>query len=63
MLFEVAKGMVRKVPYTKLVLMDLDLHPYLAALLVAALYMVGYATRVPQKGNNIEMTERSLRIS
>lgn len=47
MLFNVAKGMVCKVPVTKLVLMGMDLCSYLAALLVTAFYKVGNAIRVP----------------
>lgn len=51
MLFNIAKGMVRKEHLTKLVLMDSDLHSYLAALLVAVVYKAGNSIRVLQKGN------------
>lgn len=47
MIFDIAKDMMYKVPLTKLVLMDLDLHPYLTVLLDAALYKVGDAIKVP----------------
>lgn len=36
--FDVIKGMEQKVPFTKLLQMDLDMCPYLAILLVAVLY-------------------------
>lgn len=45
-LFDIAKGMARKVLLIKLVLMDLDLDPYLAVLLVAVLYKARDAIRV-----------------
>ena len=37
LLFDVARGMARRVPLTKLVELDGDVRPYLAALMVAAL--------------------------
>lgn len=46
-LFNISKGMAHKVPLSILVQMDSYLHSYLAALLVAALYKVGDAIRVP----------------
>lgn len=47
MLFDVAKGLARRVPLTKLVSMDSDLRPYLAALMVSALHRAGGALIVP----------------
>lgn len=41
MIFDIAKGMVCKMPLIKLVLMDSDLCPYLAEFLVIVLYKVG----------------------
>lgn len=58
MLFDIAKGMVHKVPLTKVVLMDSDLHLYLAALLVAVLYKAGNAICIPKKGNIIALTKK-----
>lgn len=58
MFFDVVKGMIHKVPVTKLVLKDLDLHPYLAVLLVAVFYKSGDAIRVTQKGNGVLLTEK-----
>lgn len=46
MIFNIAKGMARKVPLTKLVLMDSNLQGYLATLLVVALYKMGDTKRV-----------------
>ena len=37
LLFDVARGLARRVPLTKLVELDGDVRPYLAALMVAAL--------------------------
>lgn len=56
--FDVMKGMAHKVPLTKLVLIDSDLHPYLAALLVAALYEARDAIIVPSKRNVILFTKK-----
>lgn len=41
-----------------MVLLDSDLYPCLAVLLVAALYKVGYAIRVPQKASVVKLTEQ-----
>lgn len=38
MMFDVARGLARRVPLTKLVALDGDVRPYLAALMVAALH-------------------------
>lgn len=49
--------MAHKVALTKFVPMDLDLRPYLAALLVAVLYKAGNAIWVPKEGNIIILTK------
>ena len=41
MLFDVARGLARRVPLTKLVDLDHDVHPFLAALMVLALHQAG----------------------
>ena len=38
MLFDVARGLARRVPLTKLVALDGDVRPYLASLMVSALH-------------------------
>jgi hypothetical protein len=38
MLIDVAKGLARRVPLTKLIALDSDIRPYLASLMVAALH-------------------------
>ena len=38
LLFDVARGLARRVPLTKLVALDGDVRPYLASLMVAALH-------------------------
>ena len=40
-LFDVARGFARRVPLTRLAEMDGEVRPYLAALMVAAMYKVG----------------------
>lgn len=57
MIFDIKKGIACKVPLSKLVLMNSDLHPYFSVLLVADLCKVGDAIRVLKKGNVIELTE------
>ena len=37
MLMDIGRGFARRVPVTKLIHMDLDIRPYLAALMIAAL--------------------------
>ena len=48
LLFDVARGLARWVPLTKLVKLDGDVRPYLAALMVAALYRAGETSIVPR---------------
>ena len=48
LLFDVARGLARRVPLTKLVELDGDLHPYLAALMVATLAWAGKTLVVPE---------------
>lgn len=47
MLFDVAKGLARRVPLTKLVALDGDIRPYLASLMVSALHRAGDTLVVP----------------
>ena len=48
LLFDVTRGLARRVPLTKLVELDGDVHLYLAALMVAALAQVGKTLVVPE---------------
>ena len=57
LLFDVARGLAHHVPLTKLVELDSDVHPYLAALMVAALAWVGKTLVVPE-GMRISMMTR-----
>ena len=57
LLFDVARGLALRVPLTKLVELDGDVHPYLAALMVAALAQVGKTLVVPE-GTQISMMMR-----
>ena len=52
LLFDVAHGLARRVPLTKLVELDGDVRPYLAALMVAAL----------ARGRNLGSTRRNAYI-
>ena len=47
MLFDVARGLARRVPLTKLVDMDNDVRPFLAALMVSALHRAGEKLIIP----------------
>ena len=47
MLFDVARGLARRVPLTKLVELDGDIRPYLASLMVSALHRAGDRLFVP----------------
>lgn len=58
MLLDVAKGMSCKVLLTKLVLMDSDLRPYLAVLLLAMLHKSGDVICIPMKSNIIELIKK-----
>ena len=57
LLFNVAHGLARRVPLTKLVELDGDVRPYLAALMVATLARVGKTLVVPE-GMRISMMTR-----
>ena len=48
LLFDVTHGLARRVLLTKLVKLDGDIHPYLFALMVAALARVGETLVVPE---------------
>ena len=47
LLFDVARGLARRVPLTKLVELDGDVRPYLAALMVAALVRAHETLTIP----------------
>ena len=47
LLFNVARGLVRQVPLTKLVELDGDVQPFLAALMVAALMRASETLTIP----------------
>ena len=49
MLQDVAKGLARRIPLTKLVELDADVRPYLASLMVAAMHKAGDALVVPDE--------------
>ena len=55
--FDLACGLVQRVPLTKLVELDGDIRPYLTTLMVAALAQVGETLVVP-KGTRITMMTR-----
>ena len=57
LLFDIARGLARRVPLTKLVELDGDVRPYLATLMVAALARVGETLVVPE-GTRISMMTR-----
>ena len=48
LLFDVTRRLAQRVPLTKLVKLDGDVHPYLAALMVATLAWVGKTLVVPE---------------
>ena len=47
MLQDIAKGLARRIPLTKLVELDADIRPYLASLMVAAMHKAGDTLVVP----------------
>ena len=51
MLMDIARGFARRVPMTKLIHMDLDIRPYLAALMIASLNYHGEILRIPDSLN------------
>ena len=61
LLFDIARGLACRIPLTKLVELDGDVRPYLAALMVAALARVGKTLVVPEGNVYIYDDEGSLR--
>ena len=59
LLFDVARGLTRRVPLTKLVELDGDVHPYLAALMVATLARAGETLVVPEGTRISTMTREA----
>ena len=59
LLFDVACGLARRVLLTKLVELDGDVHPYLAALMVAALAQAGKTLVVPEGTHITTMTREA----
>ena len=57
LLFDVARGLAHRVPLTKLVELDSNVHPYLTILMVATLVWVGKILVVPE-GTRITMMTR-----
>jgi hypothetical protein len=57
MLNDIARGLARRVPLTKLVQLDGDVRPYLAALMIAALHKAGETLVIPDKMAIKRMTE------
>lgn len=57
-IFDVAKGISWKVPLIKYVLMHSNLCPYLATLIVAALYITGDATKALKRRKVIKIVEK-----
>ena len=57
LLFDIARGLARRVLLAKLVQLDGDVHPYLAALMVAALVRAG-ETLVVLEGTRITTMTR-----
>jgi hypothetical protein len=47
MLFDIARGLARRVPITKLVALDGDVRPYLASLMISAIHRAGDALVIP----------------
>ena len=48
LLFDVARGMARRIPLTKLVQLDSDVRPYLASLMIAAMAKAGDRLAYPE---------------
>ena len=59
LLFDIACGLARHIPLTKLVKLDGDVHPYLAALMVAALVLAGETLVVPEGTRISTMTREA----
>ena len=56
-----ARGLARRVPLTKLVELDGDVHPYLTALMVAALVRAGETLVVPEGTRISTMTREAFK--
>lgn len=56
MLFNLEMGIGREVPLVKLVLMDSDLRPYLAALLAIVPYITVDAIHAPKTRNIVKLS-------
>ena len=59
LLFDVTRGLARRVPLTKLVELDGDIRPYLAALIVATLAWAGKTLVVPEGTRISTMTREA----
>ena len=59
LLFDITCGLARRVPLTKLVELDGNIHPYLAALMVAALVQAGKTLVVPEGTRITTMTREA----
>ena len=59
LLFDVARRITHRVPLTKLVELDGDVHPYLAALMVASLAWAGETLVVPEGTRITTMTREA----
>ena len=59
LLFDFTCGLARRVPLTKLVKLDGDVHLYLSALMVAALAWVGEALVMPEGMQITTMTSKA----
>ena len=57
MLNDIARGLARRVPLTKLVQLDGDVRPYLASLMIAALHKAGNTLVIPDKMTIKRLTE------
>lgn len=57
MLIDVARGLARRVPLTKLVALDSDICPYLAVLMVAALHRAKNKLVVPNDLEILKLTQ------
>ena len=58
-MFDVACGFACRVPLTKLAELDGGVHPYLAALMVATLVLVGTTLVVPEDTHTTTMTREA----
>lgn len=59
MLNDIARGLARRVPLTKLVQLDGDVRPYLASLMIAALHKAGEELVVPDTLTIRKVTEEA----